>query len=83
MGNEALACGVQVPPRGVVTHLDLLPCDGLQLGLLPHGELVDQHLVARRHGDLEGVSILDDLGDALDVLALLDQVVREAWEIGG
>merc|ERR1719234_2475429 len=57
--------------------LDLLSSQCLQLTLLPKHKLIHHDLAPRRHSDLEAVATLLDLGDALQVLPLLDQLIRQ------
>lgn len=58
-------------------HLDLLSGDGLQLSLLSDGEDVDKDLCPSCDRHFEVIASLLDLGDALDIFALLDEVIRE------
>lgn len=64
--------------RGIA-YLDLLPSHGLQLALLSQGELVLDHFGPGGDGELEVLPILHDLRHSLDVLPLLDEVVRQTW----
>lgn len=66
----------------VPTHLDLLSGDCLQLSLLSNGEAVDQDLRAGGDSHLEVVTILLNLGDAFDVFAFLDELIRKTLKIG-
>lgn len=63
------------------SYLDFLSSEGLQLALLADGEGIHHDLGAGGDGDLEVVAILLNLRNALDVLALLDQVIRETFKM--
>ena len=62
---------------GVLSYLDLLPSDCLQLCLLPNSEGIDEDLGARGDCHFKVVPILLNLRDALDVFAFLDEFIRE------
>lgn len=65
-------CGL----RGI-SYLDLLPSHDLQLTFLPQGELVLDNFGPSGDGELEVLPVLHNFRHSLDVLALLDEVVRQ------
>lgn len=58
-------------------YLDLLPSDGLQLGLLSDGKRVDEDFGARGDCHLKVVTVLLNLRDTLDIFAFLDELIRK------
>ena len=63
----------------VISYLDLLPSHELQLTFLPQSELILDHFGPGGDGELEVVPILYDFRHSLDILPLLDDVVRQTW----
>lgn len=61
----------------VLTHLDLFSGDCVQLWLLSNGEGIDKDLWAGSDCYFEVVTYLLNFWDALDVFALLDELIRE------
>lgn len=61
------------------SYLDLLPGHGLQLTLLPQGELVLDHFGASGDGELEVLPVLHHLRHPFEVLPLLDEVIGQTW----
>ena len=70
----------RIPQFSVLSYLDLLSGDGLQLSLLSNGEAVDEDLRASRDRHFEAVTSLLNLRDALDIFALLDELIRETLD---
>ena len=61
------------------SYLDLLPSHELHLTLLPQGELILDHFGASGDGELEVLPILHNFRHPLDILSLLDDVIRHPW----
>ena len=63
--------------KQAVAHLNLLAGDGLKVSFLSDDEGVDEDLRAGGDCHFETVTIFFNFRNALDILAFLDELIRE------